>query len=221
MLGAGTVGRTLARSWVLAGHQVILGSRQPDVTRALDAVAQIVEQSAGGLTVMLHEAAARAADVVVVTVPGDQVPSLVGALGDALAGKIVIDATNDTAPDAAALNQLAELESARALASRAFNTVGWEQMANPLFGPTRADLPYAGPDASRAVLDRLIGDVGFRPVYLGADPSAVEAGRCLGPALVPARVHPGVRASPGVEVAHRSRRSSAYVTVRSSRSVAG
>jgi predicted dinucleotide-binding enzyme len=175
VLGAGTVGRTLARAWAHAGHQVVLGSRRPDATREVDTVARIVEGAAGALTVMVHEYAARAADVVVVTVPGDQVPALVGQLGNALDGRTVIDATNDTAADAPVINHLAALQSAGAVCSRAFNTVGWEQMEHPVFGHARADLPYTGPEANRAVLERLIRDVGFRPVYLGDDQPAVEA----------------------------------------------
>jgi 8-hydroxy-5-deazaflavin:NADPH oxidoreductase len=175
VLGAGVVGRTLARAWAVAGHGVILGSRQPDITRGLDTVARVADGAVGPVNVATHEAAARAADVVVVTVPGDQVPALVMQLGDALARKLVIDTTNDLTPGAPALSHLAVLRSAGAVCHRSFITVGWEQMADPVFGQERADPPYAGPEATRAELERLISDVGFRPLYLGDGEQAVEA----------------------------------------------
>ena len=51
---------------------------------------------------------------------------------------------------------------------RAFNTLGWENFATPLFGETRADLFYCGPDdEARPVVEGLIEEVGLRPVWVG------------------------------------------------------
>jgi 8-hydroxy-5-deazaflavin:NADPH oxidoreductase len=175
VLGAGTVGRTLARAWALSGHQIILGSRQPDHRRMADAAADITRGTAAAVTAASHRDAARNADVVAVTVPGDQVQALLGQLGDALRGQLVIDATNDISPGAPVLNNLAALRAAGGICYRAFNTVGWEQMARPVFGQLRADLPYTGPDATSSQIERLITDVGFRPVHLGDDQRALDA----------------------------------------------
>ena len=51
---------------------------------------------------------------------------------------------------------------------RAFNTLGWENFANPLFDGTPADLFFCGTDGeARATVEQLIADIGLRPVYLG------------------------------------------------------
>ena len=56
-----------------------------------------------------------------------------------------------------------------ALVFRAFNSVGWENMADPVLGGVQADLLYCGADdpAATAVVESLIADVGFRPVRVG------------------------------------------------------
>ena len=101
VLGAGTVGRTLAAGWARAGHDVVLGSRTPDTDRLRAAVAET-----GARRAATHAVAARAADLVVVTVPGDQVEALVGDLGAALRGRPVIDTTNVLTPHAPVLHHL-------------------------------------------------------------------------------------------------------------------
>jgi predicted dinucleotide-binding enzyme len=171
VLGAGIVGRTLATSWARAGHRVLLGSRTPDDARLLDAVAET-----GAAGAAPHADATRQADVAVVTVPADQVPALVTELGDTLTGRVVIDTTNAVAPGAAVLHHVDALTAAGAVAFRGINTTGWEQMERPLFGNQRADMLFAGPDTSaRAVVEQLIADLGFRPVWLGDGPEALAS----------------------------------------------
>lgn len=169
VLGTGVVGRTLANGWARAGHKVLLGSRTPDSERLAEAVAET-----GAISAALHADAARAADVAVVTVPADQVPDLIDALAGALQERVAIDATNVLGPGAAVLHHADELTAAGAVVFRAFNTTGWEQMARPQFGNLRADLPYAGPDApARDLVEQLVADLGFRPVWLGDGPEAL------------------------------------------------
>jgi predicted dinucleotide-binding enzyme len=163
VLGAGAVGRALAAGWAKAGHRVLLGSRDPDSERMVAAVAETGAQGA-----LAHRDATRAADVVVVAVPADQVESLVGDVGDALRGRVAIDTSNVLTPGAAVLHHAAVIRAAGATVFRAFNTTGWEQMAEPVFGAERCDLLYAGPDGTaRESVERLAGDLGFRPVWLG------------------------------------------------------
>jgi hypothetical protein len=65
----------------------------------------------------------------------------------ALRGRTVIDTTNDLTPGAPALNHLGALRSAGAVCHRAFSTVGREQLADPMVGDERANLPFTGPEA--------------------------------------------------------------------------
>jgi predicted dinucleotide-binding enzyme len=169
VLGAGAVGRALATGWARTGHDVVLGSREPDGERIRAAVAET-----GARRAARHADAARAAGLVVVTVPGDQVDVLVADLGGALTGRPVVDTTNLLTADTPVLHHVDALSAAGAVAFRALNSTGWEQMARPVFGGQRADMPYAGPDVpARAVVDAALADLGFRPVWLGDGPDAL------------------------------------------------
>jgi len=166
VIGAGPVGRTLAAAWVKAGHQVAVGSRDPG-SATVPAGAAVTEPLAA-----LEEAS-----VAVYTIPGSAMPDALAAHTVALDGRIVIDATNNMAPrdGAAELSALRHLPDG-ALGFRAFNSVGWENMADPVVGGEVADMFYAGPGgAEREVVGGLIADVGFRPVYAGDSPAAFAA----------------------------------------------
>jgi 8-hydroxy-5-deazaflavin:NADPH oxidoreductase len=165
VIGAGNVGRTLATAWAAAGHRVLVGSRTPEK-----------EEAPAGTSVTDPEAAIEGSRVVVYTIPGAAMPDVLAAHAPALDGRIVIDATNNMASgQAGELSALGHLP-AGALGFRAFNSVGWENMANPVVGGVTADMIFAGPDgAERETVGALIADVGFRPVYAGADPAAFAA----------------------------------------------
>ena len=124
VIGAGNIGRTLGAKWAAAGHEVVYGVRSPaapDTATVGDAVA--------------------GAEVVVLAVPGAAAKELLGTLGDALADKVVIDATNDV-QGSGKLHALDELANG-AHPIRAFNTLGWENFENPVVGGETADLFYA------------------------------------------------------------------------------
>ena len=164
VIGAGPVGRTLAAAWVKAGHQVAIGSRRPE-TATVPAGAAVAEPFAA-----LEEAR-----VAVYTVPGAAMPELLAAHTVALDGRIVIDATNNMASGGQELSALRHLPDG-AIGYRAFNSVGWENMADPVLGGEVADMFLAGPDGTeREVVGGLIADVGFRPVYAGGSPAAFAA----------------------------------------------
>jgi 8-hydroxy-5-deazaflavin:NADPH oxidoreductase len=163
VIGAGQVGRTLAAAWVKAGYQVAIGSRHPE-TASVPAGAAVTEPLPA-----LEEAG-----VVVYAIPGAAMADTLAAHTVALDGRIVIDATNNmgAGPDLSGLRYLPD----GVLGFRAFNSVGWDVMADPVIGGQAADLFFAGPDGdSRQVVGRLIADVGFRPAYLGGSPAAFAA----------------------------------------------
>lgn len=149
VIGAGNIGRTLGAKWMSAGHAVVYGVRSPgapDTASVPDAVAP--------------------AEVVLLAVPGAAAKEVLAALGTALAGKVVIDASNDI-QGTGKLHALAELTDA-AHPVRAFNTLGWENFADPVFDGITADLFYAAEEGhAKEVADRLIADIGLRPVWLG------------------------------------------------------
>jgi predicted dinucleotide-binding enzyme len=149
VIGAGNIGRTLGGKWEAAGHDVVYGVRSP---------------GAPG-TEPVTEAVAFA-EVVVLAIPGAAAKDLIAALGAGLAGKVVIDATNDVQGDGR-LHALEELADG-AHPVRAFNTLGWENFADPVIDGVTADLFYAAEEGhAREVAERLVADVGLRPVWLG------------------------------------------------------
>lgn len=86
--GTGPQGRGLARRLALAGHPVVLGSRSAE--RAAETAASLaVDGITGG-----DNAAAAAAELVIVTVPYDGHAALLTELAEGLAGKIVVDCVN-------------------------------------------------------------------------------------------------------------------------------
>jgi len=95
--GAGKEGRGLATRFALAGHAVVLGSRDP--ARAAQAAEEIgsilgprLAAQGGSLRGGSNLDAAQAGEVVVLVVPWDAHRSTIEALAPVLAGRIVIDA---------------------------------------------------------------------------------------------------------------------------------
>jgi hypothetical protein len=166
IIGAGNIGGTLGRAW-MPGHQVSFGVRSPGGYQEL---------ADAGATLASPADAVSSADAVLLAVPGGAVADLLATIAGQLAGKAVLDATNNMA-GAGPMNAYQAISEAAPQAAyfRAFNTLGWENFANPEFaGGERADLFYAGADGpARATAETLISDVGLRPVWVGG-PDQVE-----------------------------------------------
>jgi NADPH-dependent F420 reductase len=94
--GTGPQGRGLAYRFALAGHDVIIGSR--DAGRAKERAEEIAAKVTGPTSVSVSGAenadAATSADVVLLAVPWDGHSDLVAALASELDGKIVISCVN-------------------------------------------------------------------------------------------------------------------------------
>ena len=166
--GTGNIGGTLGRAFARAGHTVVFASRHPEEDPGVgdtDArVAPVPEALAG-------------ADVVVLAVPGSAVPEFVREHADALAGTLLIDAANNIGGDGPADNHdviAAVVPDARY--ARAFNSLGWENFAEPRFDGLEADLFFSSTEADRPVVEALIEAVGLRPMFVGEDQHEVVDG---------------------------------------------
>ncbi len=51
--------------------------------------------------------------------------------------------------------------------ARAFNTLGGENMANPVFDEGLADMFFSSGEADRSAVETVIEGVGLRPIYVG------------------------------------------------------
>jgi predicted dinucleotide-binding enzyme len=152
VIGTGNIGGSIGSKWLKAGYEVVFGSRSPS------------SAGPGGAPVLAVGDALEGADVVLLAVPGPAAPDVIGAHRAALAGRTVIDAVNRIGqPEFNCRSLLADaVPDARYV--RAFNTLGWENFADPVPGTS---LFFAADPAARAVAEELISAVGLEPVFLG------------------------------------------------------
>jgi predicted dinucleotide-binding enzyme len=113
--------------------------------------------------------ASASSDVILLATPWPAARKAIESCGS-LAGKIVIDATNPLLPQLAGLEYGNTGSGAEQVASwapgarvvKAFNTVGFNIMANPSFGDRVAVLFYCGDDAlAKQVVHQLATGIGF------------------------------------------------------------
>ena len=152
VIGTGRIGGTLGGKWRAAGHDVVYGSRNAPGS------------GPGGAPAVGVGEAIAFADVVVLAVPGEAAAEVIGANGSALEGKVVIDAANRMGrPE---VNSKAAVKAAAPGARyvRAFNTLGWENFADPV--PSAA-LFFAADPPARQVAEELIAAVGLEPIFVG------------------------------------------------------
>lgn len=177
--GTGSLGHGLAVRLCAAGHEVIIGSRDPG--RATAAARRLRLDNARGAG---NADAAREADLVVLAVPLEGHAAFVSSLSDALSGKIVIDATVSMgaakafvpppAGSAAAETQ-ALVPGARVVA--AFHTLSAHLLADPS-RLLEQDVLVCGDDAAaRAQVIDLVSTIGARGVDAGglAAAATIEA----------------------------------------------
>jgi hypothetical protein len=164
VLGSGNIGGTLGQKWAKAGHQVVFGSRDPGSEKIQQLLALAGENASAADTAQ----AIVSSRVVLFAIPSAGVEMVARENSPALDGKLLIDATNNFG--AAVVNNLATLQryAPKAALFRAFNALGWENFANPVYGETAVDLFYCGQEGeARISMEQLIGDIGLRPVYVG------------------------------------------------------
>ena len=174
VLGSGRIGSALGRAFAGAGHAVTFGSRNPGAGSGTGATGAGSGIPVSGIPVSDIPSAVAAADVVVLAVPGPAVARLVSDLGSRLAGKLVVDATNNRA--AASANAFGDVtEAARgARYARAFNTLGFENLEEPRIGGELGDMVFSCEQTDRGSVEALIAAVGLRPVFVGEGRDAHE-----------------------------------------------
>src|SRR5262249_13594791 len=127
VIGSGKIGGTLARKWGAAGHEVALGVRDPQKPD----VQQLVRELGTNARATSPSDAINDADVVLFAVPGGAMADIVAALGGALGGKVVIDATNNMGGSSVSSVDAIATAAPDAHVYRAFNSLGWENFADP------------------------------------------------------------------------------------------
>ena len=183
--GTGALGGGLAGRWARAGYPVVIGSRSRE--RAGLAAARI-EMGAGAPPVRGTDNAAAAAlgDIVVIAVPFVSHAAILLEIADAIAGKIVVDATVPLMPPKVGTVQLPAAGSAaqltqaafgdRAEVVSAFHNVAADKLRRS--GPIECDVLVCGNKrAVRQAVIRLVEALGLRGLHAGpiANSAAAEA----------------------------------------------
>lgn len=172
VIGAGSLGGTVGRLWVKAGHEVMFSSRNPD---KLEAMARELGPRA---SVGQPLAAAEFGTVLLLAVPFEALPQVGRDLRSAYNGKIVLDSTNPWgASSADVYREARELGVAQTVVKympgarlvRAFSAVDAtvvETSASRRGG--RIGMPLASDDAeAMKVAEGLVRDAGCDPVIVG------------------------------------------------------
>jgi predicted dinucleotide-binding enzyme len=167
IIGAGNVGKAIADGSVRAGHSTTISATSPE--SAEEAAKETGAQAAGS-----NREAVEGADLVVLAVPQAAVDEVTKELGDALNGKVVVDATNQMNDD---MTQLATETSVAeriqglvpgAGVTKAFNYAFAARQADPVVDGTPLEGFVAGDDAAaKSKVLELMGSLGFRPIDAG------------------------------------------------------
>lgn len=185
VIGSGVVGQRLADGFLKYGHQVMLASRSPEK------LAEWREGAGDDAWTGSPAEAASWGDIVVLAVKGTGAESAVSLCGDALAGKVVIDATNpiaDEPPDNAVIRYFTDIneslmERLQRLAPdarlvKAFSCVGNAYMIDPdLNGQTPTMFICGNDEEAKTEVKGILTQFGWET----ADMGGVEAARAIEP----------------------------------------
>jgi hypothetical protein len=174
IIGAGNIGGTLTRRFSALGHKVfVANSRGPETLKDLAAET--------GATPVTVQQAAHAGDVVVVTIPLKNIPSLpAGLFAKTPTNVVLVDTSNyypqqrdgriEEIEDGLTESRWVEKQLGRRVV-KAFNNIYAEhldKLGRPPDTPGRIALPVAGDDATaKKVVLRLIDELGFDGVDAG------------------------------------------------------
>jgi 8-hydroxy-5-deazaflavin:NADPH oxidoreductase len=170
ILGTGAVGPALAKALSAAGHQVMVGTRDPEQTRAREQWAEV------DLPLAAYDDLD--ADIFINATNGlGSLPALQAVGGDALKGKVVIDASNPLdfsqgfppslfVSNTDSLAEQLQREFSEARVVKMFNTMASQVMINPRGLADDSTIFVAGNDAdARRTAASIAADLGWTDVF--------------------------------------------------------
>jgi predicted dinucleotide-binding enzyme len=187
ILGSGGVAQVLGAGFLKHGHEVKLGSREPDKLKTW--AAQHPRAELGS-----NAEAAQFGELLVLCAKGTAAAESLRLAGTAnLAGKTVIDTTNpiaDAPPTHGVLSYFTSMneslmerlqrEFPDARFVKAFNSVGGALMVNPPFKDRPTMFLCGDDEAAKQTVSRVLEQFGWEP----ADMGKVEAARALEPLCI-------------------------------------
>jgi 8-hydroxy-5-deazaflavin:NADPH oxidoreductase len=185
VLGTGAVGRRLAAGFNGRGHEVMVGSRDPEKS---DLREWLSDDGAGVQAATFREAAEHG-DLLVLAVLGDAAQDVIAQAGaENFGGKVVIDAMNPldfsggfppklSISGEDSLGERVQRTLPDAKVVKAFNTIGNQYFVDPKFSEGGPTMLIAGDDegAKRLVSD-LLADFGWSDTF---DIGGIEGSREL------------------------------------------
>jgi predicted dinucleotide-binding enzyme len=169
IIGSGNIGSVVGELWVKAGHEVLFSSRNPEQLKEM--AAALGTRARVGT---VGEAAAFG-PVVFLAVPYGALPQIGRDHAKALAGKVLIDASNPLARRDGAVAEEAMANGIGVTSVKYLGGVRYVRAFNPVpsgdlrrqahRSGTLIGIPVAGDDAGAvAMASRLVRDAGFEPV---------------------------------------------------------
>lgn len=155
IIGAGWLGGSVGRAIAAAGHDVLFASRHPERIKHLT---EDLPSSRVGTLV-----AAAGQDIVLLSTPFDALEGVAAQYGDALTGKILIDATNPPG---------------RSAAGREGERIGVAQLVRDMFPDTRLVRCFSAVDATCIEEGHGYGEAGPLGVPLASDDAEALATVC-------------------------------------------
>jgi predicted dinucleotide-binding enzyme len=189
VLGTGTVGRTLAARFAELGHEVRMGTRDPEATRARDADGSFAGWAGEHAAIRLETfaEAAAGADLVVNATNGAATLEVLALTGsEALDGTVLLDISNPLdfsqgfppsllVKDTDSLGEQVQAAYPGARVVKALNTLTAELMARPATLPEGTTVFVAGEDAvAKERVTDLLHELGHTDVL---DLGGIEAAR--------------------------------------------
>lgn len=164
VIGSGNVGGALAKKWLQAGHLVLIGARNPLSTKNKSLASEIGEDKFTKI-----ENAVKEATVILISTPATAAVEVARSLGDT-SGKVIIDTMNivmGRGPEGFTTTSDAILANTQTRdVVKCFNTTGYNNMLNPVYGNQSLDAFVAGDSsAGKQVAKQLALDAGFAACY--------------------------------------------------------
>ncbi len=163
IIGTGNVGGALATKWANKGHEINLGVRDVNNFKGFELL------SNPNIKVYQVAEAVKISDVLLLSTPAPSTVEVVESLGDT-SGKIIIDSMNvvmNRGPLGYKYTTEAILDNTQTKdVVKCFNTTGFNNMLNPVYGEVAIDLFVAGDsEKGKQIAIQLAKDAGFADCY--------------------------------------------------------
>jgi len=163
IIGTGNVGGALALSWAKKGHQINLGVRDVNSFKGKELL------NIPNIAVFEVNEAVNKSAVILIATPALSTIEVVKSLGDT-SGKIIIDSMNiimGKGPEGYTNTADAILKNTQTKdVVKCFNTTGFNNMQNPMYGNVNIDMFVAGNSVKgKEIAIQLAKDAGFAECY--------------------------------------------------------